>query len=93
MMALGTVVVHDARQDVDYRLPVTRIDLQGGGLHVEASATMPVDGSVEDGDVVSVYTPGGELAMRCCPVLSYPGFRFLKGEVFTLTLPMRLSAA
>jgi len=91
---LGIVEVHDARQDVDHRLDVTRVESKHGSLYVEARATMPMDGSVEDDDIVTIYDQDGQLVMRSRPSIPSPGYQFAKGEVFTLTLPMgRLSSA
>ena len=90
VVKLGTVVVYDARQDVDHRLDVTQIEFKNGALHVEARAAMPMDGSVEDGDVVSIFDPERRLVTRYWLTIPGSGYQFAKGEVFVLMLPISL---
>ena len=90
MVKLGTVVVYDARQDVDHRFDVTQIEFKNGALQVEARATMPTDGSVEDGDVVSIFDPERRLVTRYWLTIPGSGYQFAKGEIFTLMLPISL---
>ncbi|WP_406170416.1 hypothetical protein OIE52_39525 [Streptomyces canus] len=90
MVKLGTVTVHDARQDIDHRLDVTQIEFKNGALHVEARATMPTDGSVEDGDVVSIFDPERRLVTRYWLTIPGRGYQFAKGDVFVLMLPISL---
>jgi hypothetical protein len=87
---LGTVVVHDERQDIDHRLGVTRIEFKDGSLYVEARATMPSDGSVEDSDVVTIYGPDRRLVTRYWLSIPGSGYPFAKGDAFTLMLPISL---
>lgn len=90
MANLGTVVVRDARQDVDHRLSVEKIEFSNGALHVEARAVMPMDGSVEDSDVVSIYDPDRRLVTRYWAMIPGSGYTFAKGDAFTLMLPISL---
>jgi hypothetical protein len=87
---LGVVEVHDARQDVDHRLDVTRIEFKDGALYVEARATMPRDGSVEDSDVVTIYGPDRRLVTRFWLTIPGSGYQFMKGDAFVLMLPISL---
>jgi hypothetical protein len=90
VVKLGTVVVHDARLDVEHRLDVTGIELKNGALHVEARASMPMDGSVEDGDVISIFDPDRRLVTRYWLTIPGRGYEFDRGSVFTLLLPISL---
>ena len=90
MAKLGTVVVHDERLDVDHRLDITGIEFKDGSLHVEARATMPTDGSVEDSDVVTIYGPDRRLVTRFWLTIPGRGYQFVKGDVFVLQLPISL---
>jgi hypothetical protein len=90
VVRLGTVTVYDARLDVDHRLDVTQIEFKNGALHVEARATMPMDGSVEDGDVVAIYDPERRLVTRFWLTIPGSGYAFAKGDVFVLMLPISL---
>jgi len=87
---LGVVEVHDARQDVDHRLDVTRIEFKDGALYVEAKAVMPRGGSVEDSDVVTIYGPDRRLVTRFWLTIPGRGYEFVKGETFVLMLPISL---
>lgn len=90
MAKLGTVVVHDERLDVDHRLDITGIAFKDGALQVEARATMPVDGSVEDSDVVAIFGPDRRLVTRFWLTIPGRGYEFVKGDVFVLQLPISL---
>lgn len=90
MANLGTVVVCDARLDVEHRFNVTGIEFKNGALHVEARATMPSDGSVEDGDVVSIFDPDRRLVTRYWLTIPGSGYVFRRGDAFTLMLPISL---
>ena len=90
MVTLGTVTVYDARQDIDHRLDVTQIEFKNGALQVEARATMPTAGSVEDGDVVSIFDPERRLVTRYWLTIPGRGHQFAKGDAFVLMLPISL---
>lgn len=90
MANLGTVVVHDDRQDVEHRLAVQKIEFANGALHVEARAVMRHGGSVEDGDVVSIYDPDRRLVTRYWLTVPGRGHEFAKGDAFVLMLPISL---
>jgi len=87
---LGTVVVYDERLDVEHRLDVIGVEFKNGALHVEARATMPRDGSVEDGDVVSIFDPDRRLVTRYWLTIPGRGYEFAQGDAFTLMLPISL---
>lgn len=90
MVKLGTVVVYDARLDVEHRLDVTGIALKNGALHVEARASMPMDGSVEDGDVIAIFDPDRRLVTRYWVTIPGRGYEFSRGDIFKLELPISL---
>lgn len=90
MKKLGTVVVHDARTDVDHHLDITKVELRDGALQVEARAVMRTDGSVEDGDVVSIFGPDRRLVTRYWLTIPGTGYQFVAKDQFTLLLPINL---
>ncbi|MCX4816738.1 hypothetical protein OG601_47320 [Streptomyces sp. NBC_01239] len=89
-MTLGTVVVHDARQDIEHRLDIKKIAMRDGALQVEAHAVMRHDGSVEDGDVISIYGPDRRIVTRYWLSLPGVGYSFVARDRFTLLLPISL---
>lgn len=90
MGKLGTVAVYDARQEVHHRLDVAQVEFKNGALHVAARATMKTSGSVEDGDVVSLYDPDRRLVTRYWLTIPGRGYEFVKGDAFVLMLPISL---
>ncbi|MFJ5638677.1 hypothetical protein [Streptomyces sp. NPDC093223] len=90
MSNLGTVVIHDGREDVDHRLAVTRIEFKNGALSVEARAVMRYMGSVEDGDIVTIFDPARRLVTRYWLSMPFAGPQFVRGQDVILTLPISL---
>lgn len=90
MSSMGTVVIQDARQDIDHRFAVTKVEFKNGSLHVEARAAMRADGSVEDGDIVAIYDTDRRLVTRYWLSMHGSGPQFVAGEDVTMMLPISL---
>ncbi|WP_319594118.1 hypothetical protein [Streptomyces sp. ID05-04B] len=82
--------MRDARLDVEHRMNVMAVGFKNGSLYVEARATMPAAGSVEDGDVVSIFDPDRRLVTRFWLTIPGRGYEFAQGDTFTLMLPISL---
>lgn len=90
MTALGTVVIADPRLGIDRHLTIKTLDLRHGVLHIEASTVVPVGGTVQEDDIVSIYDPAGTLTTRFWATFPSPCPPFEAGDRFTLVLPIPL---
>ncbi|MER7801221.1 hypothetical protein ABTX71_12910 [Streptomyces parvulus] len=84
----GTVVVQDSHTGAEHRLPITGVSFKNGALLVEARAKMRTSGSINDGDIVTIYDPDRRMVTRYWLTMQSAGPQFVEREDLLLLLPI-----